>query len=102
MGELRARLRPYLLAAAVVAPLILFAGVLRAILDLRSSLEQAHSIYDVDVKGLSVEGDLQYQIQESRRRFLQVLIETGDEGRQLAEIQQVRTADLRVSLLTGQ
>ena len=101
MGESRARLRPYMLAGAVVAPLILFAGVLRSILDLRASLEQAHSIYDVDIKGLSVEGELQYQIQESRRRFLQVLVEAGDPARQLAEIQQVREADLRVSLLDG-
>ncbi len=102
MGKLRARLRPYVLAAAVVAPLILFAGVLRSILDLRESLEQAHSIYDVDIKGLSVEGELQYQIQESQRRFLQVLVASGDSDRQLGEIQQVRKADLQVSLLTGQ
>jgi diguanylate cyclase (GGDEF)-like protein/PAS domain S-box-containing protein len=83
-------------------PLILFAGVLHSILELRASLEQAHSIYDVDIKGLSVEGELQYQIQESRRRFLQVLVETGDPTRQLAEIGQIRFADRRVSLLTGQ
>jgi diguanylate cyclase (GGDEF)-like protein/PAS domain S-box-containing protein len=102
MGKLQVRLKTYALAAAVVAPLILFAGVLRSILDLRASLEQAHSIYDVDIKGLSVEGELQYQIQESRRRFLQVLVEAGDPRRQLAEIEQVRKADLRVSLLTGQ
>jgi diguanylate cyclase (GGDEF)-like protein/PAS domain S-box-containing protein len=102
MGGLRARVQPYIVAAAVVVPLILFAGVLRSILDLRASLEQAHSIYDVDIKGLSVEGELQYQIQESRRRFLQVLVEAGDAERQLAEIRQVREADLRVSLLTGE
>lgn len=101
MGGFRARIKPYLLATAVVAPLILFAGVLRSILDLRASLEKAHSIYDVDIKGLSVEGELQYQIQESRRRFLQVLVETGDSPRELDEIQQLRRADLQVSLLTG-
>jgi diguanylate cyclase (GGDEF)-like protein/PAS domain S-box-containing protein len=101
MGRLTARVRPYIVAAAVVVPLILFAGVLRSILDLRFSLEQARSIYDVDIKGLSIEGELQYQIQESRRRFLQLLVATGDPKRQLAEIQQVRQADLQVSLLTG-
>jgi diguanylate cyclase (GGDEF)-like protein/PAS domain S-box-containing protein len=69
---------------------------------LYKSLAQVLSIYTVDVRALSLDGELQYQTQESRQQFLHVLIPALDSGERNTDIREVRQADLQVSLLTGQ
>jgi len=90
--------------AAVLGVIVLISlGILtgaHSVTSLYRSLAEVGSLY-LDIQALSVDGDLQYQIQESRVRFLHIMIPatTGDD--RLVEIAHVRDADLQVSLLTG-
>jgi signal transduction histidine kinase/DNA-binding response OmpR family regulator len=68
--------------------------------DERRAVLASESLYSKLVVGLSVQGDLQYATQESRRTFLYVLT-TDDMPSQLTYIEGVRKADLSVDLLTG-
>src|SRR5579863_5308987 len=84
----------------VAISLGILAGLLHSVRDLYSSLDQVRSI-SVDVQALGVDGELQYQIQESRIRFLHMMIPATSEDDRLSDIARVRDADLKVSLLTG-
>jgi two-component system sensor histidine kinase/response regulator len=68
--------------------------------DEQSAARTSETLYSKLVLGLSVQGDLQYGTQESRRTFLYVLT-TNDMPSQLAYIKELRAADLSVDLLTG-
>lgn len=71
-----------------------------SVMDLKQAMSNAASLYSKRVVGLSVQGDLQFATQESRRTFLYIFT-TTDRDRQLSGIDRVRQADLQVSLLTG-
>jgi diguanylate cyclase (GGDEF)-like protein/PAS domain S-box-containing protein len=81
------------------ASLLIVSGFLHSMQGLYRCLDQVRSMRDTDVRALSVEGDMQYQIQESRRRFLESLITTTDADSRLREVDEARKADLRVDLL---
>jgi diguanylate cyclase (GGDEF)-like protein/PAS domain S-box-containing protein len=78
----------------------ILSGLLHSVGNLYSSLAQVRSI-SVDVQALGVDGELQYQIQESRIRFLHMMIPATSGEDRLSDIARVREADLKVSLLTG-
>ncbi len=65
------------------------------------ALDDVRTLYSHEGQALSVDGDLQYQIQESRRWFLRVLMPAENPDERLRNIAQVRNADLQVSLLAG-
>ena len=80
---------------AIGASLLIVSGFLHSMHGLYECLDQVRSIRDTDVRALSVEGDMQYQLQESRRRFLESLVTNS----KLWEIEEARKADLQVDLL---
>jgi diguanylate cyclase (GGDEF)-like protein/PAS domain S-box-containing protein len=96
----RARTR-VIVWGTTVTSLIVLVGVLFSVGDLYRALAQVRSIYSVDVKLLSLDGELQYQIQESRMRFLHLLLAATNLDERLRDIGEVRKADLQVSLLVG-
>ncbi len=79
-----------------------FLSGIHSVQDLYRALTGVRSIYEVDAKALSVEGELQFRIQESRRCFLELLVAAGTEEERLSKVAQAREADAQVSLLTGQ
>jgi diguanylate cyclase (GGDEF)-like protein/PAS domain S-box-containing protein len=88
------------LGAIVAISLANVAGLLHSVGELLISLDQVRSIYVVDIQALGVDGELQYQIQESRIKFLEVL-SPGAGADRLDDVRRVRDADLEVSLLAG-
>jgi signal transduction histidine kinase len=99
LGWTRYKKRPItLLGAILYAAVLLF--VISSARDLQRSAASSQSLYSKRIVGLSMQGDLQYGTQESRRTFLYVLT-TDNMKSQLAYIQSVRKADLSVDLLTG-
>src|SRR5271166_2444216 len=85
-------------ALAVCATMAYF--VLICVRDLRQSGFSSQHFYSTRVVGLSLQGDLQYATQESRRTFLYVLT-TDDKQAQLDYVAGVRKAELSVNLLAG-
>jgi len=98
---LKETLSKRVLTGLVVVAGIVFLAFIYSTLDLYQSLAQVLSIYTVDVKALSLDGELQYETQESREEFLHVLLPSLDAEERNKSISQVRNADLQVSLLTG-
>ena len=84
------------MALASGAVLVAF-GVIAGF-DLYRANGLAQALYSVDVRGVSVEGDLQYFTQESRRLFL-FAFTTVDPNRQLPYIRETRVADGQVDRL---
>ncbi len=66
--------------------------------DSYNAIGKARSLYDVGILGLSIEGDLQYFTQESRRTVVYSLT-TLDPNLQLAYVDQARDSDSKVALL---
>jgi diguanylate cyclase (GGDEF)-like protein/PAS domain S-box-containing protein len=79
------------------ASLLILSGFLHSMRGLYECLDQVRAIRDTDVRALSVEGDMQDRIQESRRRFLEALM--SDAESRTTEIDEARRADLQVDLL---
>jgi diguanylate cyclase (GGDEF)-like protein len=86
-----------LVAAGLTVAIVL---VVSSGLDLDRAISNTEALYGKRVLGLSLQGDLQYATQESRRMFLYVLMTAGWRE-QLGWIDRVRDADQKVSLLTG-
>ncbi len=86
--------------AIVAISVGILAGMLHSVRYLYSSLDQVRSI-SVDLQAVGVDGELQYQIQESRIRFLHMMIPATSEDERLTDIALVRGAGLQVSLLAG-
>jgi PAS domain S-box-containing protein/diguanylate cyclase (GGDEF)-like protein len=63
---------------------------------LRHNLELLRNVNAVDVRGMRLEGDLQVQIQESRRSFLRTMLAAGDPAETTAEARLMRDADAAV------
>jgi signal transduction histidine kinase/FixJ family two-component response regulator len=68
--------------------------------ELQSAADSTRALYAKRVLGLSVQGDLQYATQESRRQFLYLLMHS-DRETQLEYTAKLREADLQVDLLTA-
>jgi hypothetical protein len=92
--------KSFLVALAVALGCMMVYFILSCARDLQRTAFNSQSLYSKRVIGLSVQGDLQYATQESRRTFLYVLT-TDDNQSQLEYVRRVRKADLSVSLLTG-
>jgi diguanylate cyclase (GGDEF)-like protein/PAS domain S-box-containing protein len=98
----RAQVRNWLgIVAAAAISLLITLGFGLSVKQLYLSLDDIRSLSSVYGKALSLDGDLQYQIQDSRRQFLQVLIPTDNPDQRLKNIDEVRKADLQVSLLAA-
>lgn len=100
MADLSSRVR---MAGVVTLGVLAVAGaffVLRTSNDLREASSMAAAVHAKRLIGLSVQGDLQYATQESRRLFLYALT-TRDVDEQLVFIEKVRKADVMVDLLVG-
>ena len=94
----RAQLRNWLgIVAATAMSLLITLGFSLSVKQLYLSLDDIRSLSSVYGKALSLDGDLQYQIQDSRRQFLQVLIPTDNPDQRLENINEVRNADLQVT-----
>ncbi|WP_263355565.1 putative bifunctional diguanylate cyclase/phosphodiesterase [Acidicapsa ligni] len=65
-------------------------------------LRLLHDVYAIDVQGIRLEGELQYEIQKSRRRFLRILLGTGKPDQLQREIQMLNQGDATVELLSSQ
>ncbi len=89
--------QPFLLAFAAIAFLSIIAFVGS---DFYSAIGRARALYTVGVLGESVEGDLAYYLQESRRTVTYALT-TKDPNAQLPYIDQARSADRDVDRLVG-
>lgn len=89
------RLAPAGLGSIAVAALIsiAFAG-----LDLYRASGAANLLYSAGARSLSLEGDIQYEVQESRRTSLYALT-TPDPNLQLQFVDQSRAADQNVDVL---
>lgn len=98
--DLHKRLRYFAMAAIVLLVAMGAVFVLDSARELQNAADSAQALYAKRVLGLSVQGDLQYATQESRRIFLYVLLDTGREA-QLERTARLRQADLEVDLLTG-
>ncbi len=98
----RAQVRNWLgIIAATAISLLITLSFGLSVKQLYMSMDDIRSLSSVYGKALSVDGDLQYQIQDSRRQFLQVLIPTDNPDQRLKNINDVREADLQVSLLAA-
>jgi two-component system sensor histidine kinase/response regulator len=85
---------------AAVLGLALGFFILSSTRDVQQAAQTSRLLYSKLILGLSVQGDLQYGTQESRRRFLYILTTNAMQS-QLEYIKGVRQADLSVDLLTG-
>ncbi|MGO9241612.1 MAG: response regulator [Bryobacteraceae bacterium] len=74
--------------------------ILHSARELQSAADSTRALYAKRVLGLSVQGDLQYATQESRRQFLYLLMDSARET-QLEYTAKLREADLQVDLLTA-
>jgi PAS domain S-box-containing protein/diguanylate cyclase (GGDEF)-like protein len=74
----------------------------RIVPTIRHDLQVLRDIHAVDERGASLEGDLQFEIQESRRRFLRVLLAAGNPAAVEEEIRSMRSADAAVALTEKQ
>jgi len=74
--------------------------ILHSARELQSAADSTRALYAKRVLGLSVQGDLQYATQESRRQFLYLLMDS-DRETQLEYTAKLREADLQVDLLTA-
>jgi diguanylate cyclase (GGDEF)-like protein/PAS domain S-box-containing protein len=83
----------------MVAALLIVFGFLHSVSGFFRCLEEIRSLRQVDVETLSVEGEVQFQIQESRQRFLRILMPAAGFDTRVKDIDLVRAADLRVDLL---
>src|ERR1700677_3484098 len=72
-------------------------SILRVLPALRHDLQLLQEVYAVDERGIHLEGDLQYQIQESRRRFLRALLAAGKRVEEEEEAQSMRSADAAIA-----
>jgi PAS domain S-box-containing protein/diguanylate cyclase (GGDEF)-like protein len=91
----------------VVAVIVVTVGYtfLRVFPMLRHNLELLRNVSAVDEQGMRLEGDLQVEIQESRRRFLRAMLAAGDPAETAearAETQSVRVADAAVASTEAQ
>ncbi len=86
--------------AAIICLALLFA-LFHSVRSLYRVLSEVHSIYDVDVQALSLGGDLQFQIQENRRYFINLLALSSDRANNPNDAELVRQSDVRIGLLTG-
>ena len=96
----RAAISP--LRYGVVAVIVVTGGYtfLRVFPMLRHNLELLRNVSAVDEQGMRLEGDLQVEIQESRRRFLRAMLAAGDPAETAearAETQSVHVADVAVA-----
>lgn len=89
--------QPFLLACAAIAFLSIIAFVGS---DFYSAIGRARALYTVGVLGESIQGDLAYYLQESRRTVTYALT-TKDPNAQLPYIDQARSADRDVDHLVG-
>lgn len=92
----RARLAPFILALAI------FAAAAYSIRGIYLTISEVHLTYLREQQALSVVGRLQYEVQESRRHFLETLVDVLDEDERLAGIARVREADRAAGLLRVQ
>ncbi len=98
----RGQVRNWLgIITAAAISLLTTLGFGLSVKQLYMSLDDIRSLSSVYGKALSLDGDLQYQIQDSRRQFLQVLIPTDNPDQRLKNIDDVRKTDLQVSLLAA-
>ena len=67
-------------------------------IDSYRAVEQARTLYDVGTNGMSIEGDLQFFAQESRRTVTYALT-TTDPNIQIPYIDQARSADAAIDRL---
>ena len=84
--------------AGIVLALVGLAGLVQAVracYSINTAIREARALYSVGVIGSSIQGDLQYSAQESRRTLIYALT-TNDPNRQLPYIDQARAADLEV------
>jgi PAS domain-containing protein len=65
-------------------------------------LRLLHDVYTLDVKGMALEGDLQYEIQESRRRFLRILLAAHNPQEMQQEIRLMQRYDATVAVTVVQ
>jgi PAS domain S-box-containing protein/diguanylate cyclase (GGDEF)-like protein len=65
---------------------------------IRHDLQLLHDVYAIDEQGIALEGDLQYEIQESRRRFLRILLAGGKPAEVDQETRSMRGYDATVAL----
>ena len=70
---------------------------LRVLPMLRQDLQVLRNVYSVDERGIHLEGDLQYEIQESRRRFLRALLAAGKPAEVEEEAESMRSADAAIA-----
>ena len=81
---------------AVIALTVSY-SILRVLPALRHDLQLLREVYAVDERGIHLEGDLRYQIQESRRRFLRALLAAGKPAEVEEEAQSMRSADAAIA-----
>jgi signal transduction histidine kinase/CheY-like chemotaxis protein len=89
--------QPFLLACTAIAFLAIIAFVGS---DFYSAIGRARALYTVGVLGESIQGDVAYYLQESRRTVTYALT-TKDPNAQLPYIDQARSADREVDHLVG-
>src|ERR1700721_1866829 len=101
----RRRFFPFLAAISplrygVVAIIVVTVGYsfLRVVPMLRHDVELLRDTYAVDEQGIRLEGDLMYQVQESRREFLRVLLAAGKPAEVEEETRSMRGSDAAVAL----
>jgi signal transduction histidine kinase/DNA-binding response OmpR family regulator len=82
-------------AIMVLVGLAAVAQAIHLSYSIHDALFEAKALYRVGVTGSSLQGDLQYSLQESRRTLIYALT-TNDPNRQLPYIDQARNADLDV------
>ena len=64
---------------------------------LHRDLQLLHEVYSVEEQGIRLEGDLQLEVQESRRRFLSILLAQGNPAEMDREARSMRSYDSTIS-----
>lgn len=84
----------------VVAIIVVTVGYsfLRVVPMLQHDVELLRDTYAVDEQGIRLEGDLLYQVQESRRQFLRVLLAAGKPAEVEQETRSMHGSDATVAL----
>jgi PAS domain S-box-containing protein/diguanylate cyclase (GGDEF)-like protein len=84
-------------SAAMILVVSLGFASLHTIPTVSRDLRLLHDVYAVDVKGIRLEGDLLYEIQESRRKFLRILLETGHPDKLSTELELLHSYDAEIA-----
>src|SRR5579859_7886893 len=82
--------------AAIIVQTLAY-SCLHVIPMVRRDLGLLKELYTQDVEGVSLESDLQYEIQENRRGFLRLLLASGSPAQVNDELQLMRASDATIA-----